>query len=62
MKCPECVGEVWALFSCDDGRHRCWQCKATGRGRIVTVQPPEIDPVDTAERPYITRKKRGPKK
>lgn len=59
MKCPECTGEVWATFICDDGRYRCWQCKATGKGRII-VRPKFVVTPDTEkiERPYINRRKK----
>lgn len=45
MKCPSCPCEAWALYICDDGRYRCWQCRATGKGRIVVHRPVGHKPV-----------------
>lgn len=51
----ECGASQWALYICDDGLYRCWQCRETGRGRVIvkpTPNPPGI------ERPYITKRRK----
>ena len=68
MTCPQCTTQVWATFVCDDGRHRCWQCKAIGKGRIIGVHgkprpAPKfiiapVPPEERIERPYVTRRKK----
>lgn len=61
MTCPQCTGSAWALYICDDSKHRCWQCKATGKGRITVHGKPRLIiapamPGEKVERLHISRR------
>lgn len=41
--CPTCQLRQLALFPCDDGKHRCWYCKAVPKpSAVLTTEPSAV--------------------
>lgn len=47
MKCPQCHSPQWALYACDDGKHRCWSCKTAPKAQSATPEPAATTPTQT---------------